>query len=94
MFEKLAIHLDERPDGMPNHIKNGNLEHLSAFESEFERYFSETTDEDLDFVKKSFLNILLKSLLMNASMNFCSLSMILLHGKNMKKNFCHNSGSR
>ena len=54
MLEKLDILLDERLDGMPNHIKNGILEHLSALKSEFERYFSETTDEDLDFVKNPF----------------------------------------
>ena len=51
MFEKLDILLDERPEGMPDHIKNEILEHLSALESELERYFPETTDEDLDFVR-------------------------------------------
>ena len=54
MFGKLDILLDERPDGMPDHIKNGILEHLSALESEFERYFPETTDKNRDFVKNSF----------------------------------------
>ena len=39
MFEKLDLLLDERPDGMPDHIKNGILEHLSALRNEFERYF-------------------------------------------------------
>ena len=28
MFEKLDILLDERSEGMPDHIKNGILEHL------------------------------------------------------------------
>ena len=54
MFEKLDILLDERPEGMPDHIKNGILEHLSVLESELERYFPETTDEDLDFVRNPF----------------------------------------
>ena len=39
---------------MPDHIKNGILEHLLALESEFERYFLETTDEDLGFVRNPF----------------------------------------
>ena len=94
MFEKLDILLDERPEGMPDHIKIGILEHLSALESELKRYFPETTDEDLDFVRNPFKYIKLKSLLMIARTNFWSLSMILLHGKNTKRNFCHNSGSR
>ena len=34
--------------------KNKILEHLSALESEFKRYFPETTDEDLDFVRNPF----------------------------------------
>ena len=54
MFEKLDILLDERPEGMLDHIKNGILEHLSALESELERYFPQTTDEDLDFVRNPF----------------------------------------
>ena len=39
---------------MPDHIKNGILEHLLALESEFERYFLETTGEDLGFVRNPF----------------------------------------
>ena len=39
MFEKLDILLHERPEGMLDHIKNGILGHLSALESELERYF-------------------------------------------------------
>ena len=54
MLEKLDILLDERPGGMPDHIKNGILEHLSAFESEFEKYFLETTGKDLDLVRNPF----------------------------------------
>ena len=54
MFEKLDILLDERPSGMPNHIKNEILEQLSALESEFEKYFPETTDKDLDFLRNPF----------------------------------------
>ena len=54
MFEKLDIHLDERPEGMPDHIKNGILEHLSALESVLKRYYPKITDEDLDFVRNPF----------------------------------------
>ena len=41
--------LKRKPDGMPDHMNNGIMEHLSAFESEIEKYFPETTDKDLDF---------------------------------------------
>ena len=54
MFDKLDILLDERPDDMPYHIKYGILEHLSDLKNEFEKYFSETTDEDFDFVRNPF----------------------------------------
>ena len=54
MFKKLDILFDEKPDNIPNHVTNGILEHLSAHESKFERYFPETTDEDLDFIRNLF----------------------------------------
>ena len=54
MFEKLDILLEERQEGMPDHLKNGILEHLSSLESELERYFPETTDGDLDFARNPF----------------------------------------
>ena len=84
MFVKLDVLLDKRPDGMPNHIKNGILKHLSALESEF-RYFPETTDEDLDFVKNPF-KYPVQKLADECQDKFLELSMILLHG--------HNSESR
>ena len=54
IFEKLDKLLDERSESMPDHIKNEILEHLSALESELEKYFPETADEDLDFVRNPF----------------------------------------
>ena len=54
MFEKLDILLDEGPEGMPDYIKTEIQKHLSALESELERYFPETTDEDLDFARNPF----------------------------------------
>ena len=53
MFEMLDIVFDGGPDGMPDHMKNGIMEHLLPLESEFERYFPETTNEDFDFVRNS-----------------------------------------
>ena len=35
-------------------IKNGILKYLSTLESEFERYFPEITNDELDFVKNIF----------------------------------------
>ena len=94
MFEKLDILHDERPDGMSDDIKNGILEHFSALESEFKKYFLKTTDEDLNFVKNPFTYPVEKLADEWMKKNFWSLLMILLHGKNMKRNFCHNSESR
>ena len=54
MFEKLDILLEERQEGMLDHLKNGILEHLPSLESELEKYFPETTDEDLDFARNPF----------------------------------------
>ena len=55
MFEKLDKLIDARLNGIPDGImENGIMEHLSALESEFERYFLETTNEDLEFVRNSF----------------------------------------
>ena len=58
--------LKRKPDGMPDHTNNGIMEHLSAFKSEIEKYFPETTDKDLDFEE----TYLLKSLQMNARTTF------------------------
>ena len=54
MFEKLDKLIDARLNGIPDHMENGIMEHLSALESEFERYFLEITNEDLEFVRNSF----------------------------------------
>ena len=54
MFEKLDIFLDSRENKLPAQIENGILEHLSTLENEFERYFSDITNDELDFVKNPF----------------------------------------
>ena len=54
MFDKLDILLDNRGNKLPAQIENGILEHLSTLENEFERYFSEMTNDELDFVRNSF----------------------------------------
>ena len=92
MFEKLDILFHERPEGIPDHIKNGIQKHLSALESELERYFPETTNEHLDLVRNSF-KYPFEKLADDCQEKFLEQSMIRLHTKNMKRNFCHNSGS-
>ena len=52
MFEKLDLLLDNGKNKLPVQIKNGILKHLSTFESEFEKYFPEITNDKLDFVRK------------------------------------------
>ena len=54
MFEKLDIVLDNRGNKMPEKIKEDISKHLSALQNEFEKYFAETSDQDLDFVRNPF----------------------------------------
>ena len=54
MFEKLDIFLDSRENKLPAQIENGILEHLSTLKSKFESYFSDITNDELDFVKNPF----------------------------------------
>ena len=54
MFEKLDILLDNRENKLAVQIENGILKHLSTLENEFERYFPEVTNDELDFVKSLF----------------------------------------
>ena len=83
MFEKLDKLFNARLDGMTDYMKNGIIEHLLALESKFERYFPETTNKDLDFVRNPF-RYFVKSLKMNARTTFLGSIMIPLHGKNEK----------
>jgi len=69
MFEKLDMLLDSRENKMPELIEKGILKHLSALGKEFERYFPETSDEDLDLVRIR-LHFQSKSFQMNARTNF------------------------
>ena len=54
MFEKLDILHDAKLDGMPDHMKHRIMEHISAFKSDFGRYFLNTTDKGLAFVRNIF----------------------------------------
>ena len=54
MFEKLEILLDNRENKLAVQIENGILKHLSTLENEFERYFSEITNNELDFFRNLF----------------------------------------
>ena len=54
MFEKLDLLLDNKKNKLPVQIKNGILEHLSTLESDFEKYFPEITNDELDFVRSLF----------------------------------------
>ena len=54
MFEKLDILLDNRENKLAVQIENGILKHLSTLENEFERYFPDVTNDELDFVKNLF----------------------------------------
>ena len=54
MFEKLEILLDNRENKLAVQIENGILKHLLTLENEFERYFSEITNNELDFFRNLF----------------------------------------
>ena len=55
MFEKVDMLFDSREESsMPEVVEKNILEHLSNLQNQFDRYFPETSDEELDFVKNSF----------------------------------------
>ena len=54
MFEKLDMLLDQRENGLPVQIKSDIFKHLSSLESEFERYFPEISNDELDFERNPF----------------------------------------
>ena len=54
MFEKLNLLHDNKKNKLPVQIENGILKHLSTLESEFEKYFPEITNDELDFVINPF----------------------------------------
>ena len=54
MFEKLDILLDNGENKLAVQIENGILKHLSTLENEFERYFLEITNDELDFIRNLF----------------------------------------
>ena len=54
MFEKLDMLLNNRENKLPVQIENGILEHLSTLQSEFEKYFPEITNDELDVVGNPF----------------------------------------
>ena len=56
MFEKVDMLLDSREESsMPEVVVEKDIaKHLSNLQNEFDRYFPETSDEELDFVRYSF----------------------------------------
>jgi len=62
---------------------------MSALQIEFERYYPETSDEDVDFVRNPFKFPVEKLPDEDESLE---LKIILQQDKSMKKSFFHNSG--
>ena len=55
MFEKVDMLLDSREESsMPEVVKKDIVKHLSNLQNEFVRYFPETSDEKLNFVRNPF----------------------------------------
>ena len=52
MFEKVDMLLDSREESsMPEVVAKDIVKHLSNLQNEFDRYFPDTNDEELDFVR-------------------------------------------
>ena len=55
MFEKVDMLLDSREESsIPEVVEKDIVKHLSNIQNEFDRYFPETSNEELDFVRKAF----------------------------------------
>ena len=55
MFEKVDMLLESREkSSMPEVVEKDIAKHLSNLQNEFDRYFPETSDEELDFVRNPF----------------------------------------
>ena len=55
MFEKVDILLDSREESsMPEVVEKDIVKHLSNLQNKFNRYFPETNDEELNFVRNPF----------------------------------------
>ena len=55
MFEKVDMLLDSRDESnMPEVVEKDIVKHLSNLQNKFNRYFPETSDEELDFVRNLF----------------------------------------
>ena len=55
MLEKVDMLLDSREESsMPEVVEKDIVKHLSNLQNEFDRYFLETSDEELDFARNPF----------------------------------------
>ena len=55
IFEKVDMLLDSREEScMPEVVEKDIVKHLSNLQNKFNSYFSETSDEELDFVRNLF----------------------------------------
>ena len=55
MFEKVDMLLDSREESsMPKVVEKNIVKYLLNLQNEFDRYFPETGDEELDFVRNPF----------------------------------------
>jgi len=55
MFEKLDMVLDSRGNKIPEKIDKVILKHSSALQNQFERYFAEKSDENVNFMRNPFI---------------------------------------
>ena len=69
MFEKVDMLLDSRKESMPEIVEKDIVKHLSNPQNKFDRYFPETGDEELDFVRNPF-TFPVEKLWMNVRTNF------------------------
>ena len=55
MFEKVEMSLESREESsMPEVVEKDIVKHLSNLQNEFDRYFPETNNKELDFVRNPF----------------------------------------
>ena len=90
MFKKVDMLLDSREESsMPEVVEKHIVKHLSNLQNEFDRYFPETNDEELDFVRNP-LTFPVEKLLDECQDKF--LELINNLNKSTKKNPFHTSG--
>ena len=90
MFEKVDMLLDSREkSSMPKVVEKNIVKHLLNLQNEFDRYFPETGDEELDFVRNPF-TFPVEKLSGECQEKFLKLITILeLNKSNKKKSLSH-----